>query len=411
MHTPKMLQILAATAFGLSFASRTMAQATMYGVGDLSGGATYSEVRDASSSGGVIYAVGNSSANTGSTGGDTAFVWTSTGSITAIPNLATNSTATNLVTASAISSDGAYIAVRSRDVTSGNGREAAVVTTSGLGVASLGSPGGFTTPSYALTVSSNGDVLYGVGMNGSGNFQTVRYQVSTSSATAIPLLNSGDVSSFPTARAASADGNLLLGTSGNSSVFGSGNQAFLYNHTSSSVSSVALLSGGTWNSGLALNPAGTLALVAGDSTAHANGEVYLYNGSTTTSLGSPNDSWSPLNLGGLTSDGSVVGIAFTDGSSNASYIHNANGWLSLDSIAAAGGADLTGWSSLNLNGLSSDGTLVWGSGLHDGNTEGFVMSFSSDYLSAVPEPSTYSALAGAAGLVMAVACRRRVARG
>ncbi|HVZ63843.1 MAG TPA: PEP-CTERM sorting domain-containing protein [Lacunisphaera sp.] len=394
--------LLLALAFG-----QAHGQATMYGVGDLAGGASWSQVRDVTKTGGVIYAVGSGSANSGSTSGDTAFLWTSSGGLSAIPNLATN-TQTNFVTASDITPDAAYIASRSHYDSSPD-RQAVQVTTSSLTPLALASPGGFSTPSYAVSISNDGSVLYGVAGNGSGQSQAVRF-VAGGSATAIPFASVGDTWSSPVARAISSNGNLMLGTSSsNSLISGAGSRAFLYNNTAASITLLPLLSGGSWSQGLAMNSAGSLMLLGGDTPTNANGELYLYDGSTVAALGTPDPSLGLNIFGGMSADGSVVGLTWTGASSNQSFIYNSHGWQDFYGVASGSGANLSGWTTLNINGISEDGTLVWGDGLHNGNNEGFVMEFSSGYLSAVPEPSTYAAIAGAASLAIAGWRRRRSA--
>lgn len=401
------LRAVTAVTFTLLAAVSSHAQATLYGVGDLSGGSIWSQVRDVTKTGGVIYAVGSSSANNGPLG-DTAFLWASTGSITAISYVDPSNPNANgvFITGSDITSDASYIATRSLINPTGNGRAAVRVTTSGLTSSNLGFPGGFSPPGYAVSIADDGHVLYGVTANGSANSQATRFAGDGSGATAIPFANGGDTTSYAVARAVSGNGNLLLGTSGTSASGGPGSRAFFYNDTNSSIGVPPLLSGGTWSQGLALNSAGTLALLGGDTATNANGEVYLFDGSTITALGTPNPSLGLNIFGGMNADGSVVGMSWTGGS-NTSYLYNTHGWQDFNAIAAMSGADLSGWSALGINGISEDGTLVWGDGLHNGNTEGYIMEFSSGYLSAIPEPSTYAALAGAAALGLAVWHRRR----
>lgn len=382
-------------------------QSTMYGVGDLSGGAIWSQVRDVTKTGGVIYAVGSSAANSGGTAGDTAFLWTSSGGMSAIPNLVTNTTATNFVTASDITADAAYIAGRSRIDPTGGNRQAAQITTSGLTPLALADPSGFTTPSYAVSISSDGSVLYGVGINGSGQSQAVRYFAGGPS-TAVPFASVGDIASFPVARALSSNGNLMLGTSSTNALgAGPGSRAFLYNNSAASVTLLPLLSGGTWSQGLAMNSAGSLMLLGGDTPTNANGELYLYDGTAVAALGTPNPTLGLNTFGGMSADGSVVGLTWTTPSSAQSFIYNSHGWQDFYGVASGSGADLSGWTTLNINGISEDGTLVWGDGLHDGNNEGFVLEFSSGYLSSIPEPSTFAAAAGIGALGLAAWRRRR----
>lgn len=408
MHMPS--RPLVAAASVLLAVCKIQAQ-TLHGVGDLTGGITASEVRDATKTGGIIYAIGNSSANT-SGPGDTSFIWnSSSNAITAIPDLVSNTTATNLITASDITPDAAYLAVRSRDDGTLNTRQAVRVTTSGLVLTNLGNPAGFTANSYGLAISDDGSVAYGVSTNALGRLQATRFEVGVG-ATAIAFAGGGDISSFATARGASSNGNLLLGTSAtNTNVGGPGARAFLYDHNGGSptVSLLPLLSGGTWSQGLEMNSAGTLALIGGNTGSNANGELYLVDsGNAVTALGTPNASWSLNSLAGMSADGAVVGMTWIDGAANRSYLYNTNGWQDFYAIAAASGATLTGWTELNLNGISDDGTLVWGDGLHNGNKEGFVMEFGAGYLAsaAVPEPSAYAVFAGLGALGLA-ALRRR----
>ncbi len=381
--------------------SSSFAQATLYGVGDLTGGSFYSEVRDATKVGGIIYAVGDSNAYS-SVKGDTGFLWTSSGGITAIPNLVTNTTSTTFVTASAITPDGAYIAARLRFQATGNARQAVVVTTSNLAVQNLGNPGGWSPNSFGTAISSDGVLIYGVSTNPSGNIQAARFGASgpMAGALAIPFLNPAtDTASFITGRAVSSDGSIALGTSGTGGAgqASPGNHAFVWNNNTQSVVAVPGPTGNTWSASLAINPAGTIAFVVGDSTANPNGEVWLVSsGGTVTSLGTPYSGWLSTNAGGIDATGSVVVTAFSADltSPNVSFIHNNSGWYDLVTAATTAGANLTGWSDLNALGMSSDGTLVFGSGVFNGNTEGFVLEFASGYLAAVPEPSTYTAIFG-----------------
>lgn len=414
----------ALAAFALFSATIARAQATLYGVGDLSGDdKIYSQVRDATKVGGVIYAVGGSSAN-GSNSLDTAFLWKSNTGITALPNLETNTTATNGVTASAITPDAAYIASRARSVASGDNREAVRVTVSGLSNLALGWLPGSNYGSYsaATAISNDGSVLYGFSSNEAGKLQAVRF-TSGPSVTAINAVTEYYDTSIPAFHGTTADGSLMLGTRTNSIVTpigypngpGPGNQAFVYDHgDSGSVSALPFLSGGTWNMGLAINSTGTLALLGGNSTTYTNGALYLtdINGALVTNLGSPNTDWEFSNAGGMSDDGSVVGMLFGSESSQSSFIRNASGWHDFYSIASGAGADLTGWTSLDgLLGISGDGTLVWGWGKHNGFTEGFVIEFSSGYLAAIPEPSAFGAWAGACALLLALCQRRRPCSG
>src|SRR5262245_58023428 len=99
--------------------------AVIYGIGDLTGGAISSAVRDATRAAGVIYAVGASTAvhvpvatppATPIPALDTPVLWSSTGGLQALPNLAGGfvSTQTVPLSAYAITPSGDYIASQAR---------------------------------------------------------------------------------------------------------------------------------------------------------------------------------------------------------------------------------------------------------------------------------------------------------
>ncbi|HET7536608.1 MAG TPA: hypothetical protein VFJ90_09155, partial [Candidatus Didemnitutus sp.] len=372
--------------------------ATLYGVGDLPGGAALSDVRDVTRAGGVLRAVGGASANAGSTAVDTAVLWTSSDGMTAIPNLVTNPSATNAVFASAITPDGAYIASRSRAASSGGLRQAVRVTTAGLANLNLGNLGGFTNFSAANAISANGQILYGFGTNAGGATQALRFTAVGPGATSIPFLNAGDNSSSPAGRAASADGSSMIGTSTNTNVdggdfYGAGNAAYRFT-MAGGVTAIPKLPGGSWNISLALAPSGNLALLVGESASAPNGEAYLQNflSGAQSSLGTPNGGWRANNLGGMSGDGSVVALGWFSnvGTQGMAGLRNAHGWHDLQQIAARAGVDLTGWTLGNITGMSADATLVWGNGTHNGHAEGWVLDFPAGYLAAADEPVPFS---------------------
>ena len=408
--TPARSIFLAILAVAMPAVGR--AQATMWEVGDLPGGGTYSEIRDATFVGGTIYAVGAGS-TFGTSSGNVAILWRSDTGMTALPNLATT-TSTRFNTAGAISSDGAVIAGRAFNTTGGNSRVAVTWNTSNLSSATaLTQPSGYGALSYAVAMNSTGSVVYGLSTatDGSGYQMSVRW----SGGTGVTVGPTGNEASSPALHGVSADGMYMIGTTGTaaSKLAGPGAQAFVYNHNDGGFEMLPGLTGTTWSMGMGINANHTRALLGGDSTANPNGELWFYNGaSPVTPLGSPMSGWTLNNGAGMTDDGSVVFGVFspTAADPNTTFIHNSSGWFNLQTVATGAGANLTGWSNLSAEGINSDGTLIYGIGIHNTATEGFVLNFSNGYLAAVPEPSSYAAIFGAGGLVLALWRRRASAK-
>ena len=89
----------------------------------------------------------------------------------------------------------------------------------------------------------------------------------------------------------------------------------------------------------------------------------------------------------MTDDGLVVAASFgcvtpCSTQNRYAYFRNSRGWFRLESALAAQGVFLPnlGWFDLQITGISRDGTLVFGQGMHNGNPEGFVAEFALDYL-------------------------------
>lgn len=412
------------------------APATFHAIGDLPGGPVVSDIRDATRVGGVLYAVGASASHdqvlcisfnnpvgcVTQHNPDTALLWTFDGvnsTLTPLPDLVTpTGTPVNPLFASAITRNAAYIAGQARSNAADPAQMHAVrVTRTGLLNLDL-SAAPFPAnnqPAAGQAISEEGSIVYGVeGVP----FRARRFDVNLSTSVRIPLLSASDTGSFTAARGASFDGSVMVGTSFVFPLTDTNGRAFRYVHSSpvGTVSAIPLLPGGTWNRALAVSPDGRTALVAGNSRSLPNGEIYLYDAvaGTTQVLGSPNTLWAPVrtfasnssllvNFAGMTADASVVAATFADRTDSGSvrrahgYIHNARGWFHLTTILGEQGIDIQadGWDSehIQINGISPDGTLVFGSGEHHGVTEGFVAEFSPGYLGsfdfpAVPPPDT-----------------------
>jgi hypothetical protein len=257
--------------------------------------------------------------------------------------------------------------------------------------------------SSAVAISDDGSILYGSASQGDPrtpptSTRAVRFDVSTTSSALIPLLNAGHISNGPAARGTSSDGSVMVGTSFGPAGADAG--AFRYEHgTPGTVTPIDRLPGGTVNRAVAVSPDGDLTLVVGNSTHSVlpSNEMYLHRATTDaiTRLGSPSTAWSVAGNPGMTADGSVVAASFAAPPTTCAptpctppapprhaYFHNSRGWFRLESALAAEGVFLPnmGWTSIQINGINADGTLVFGQGIHNGNLEGFVAEFASDYL-------------------------------
>lgn len=417
---------------------------TFFGIGDLSGGDTLSEVRDATRVGGNIVAVGVSSQYAFGGNGDTPVKWVQGSGLSILPEPAGTSNSTTsgkFVAGRVIVSDGTVIGGSVHNSSTDQSRVPAVWTSSGATLTALGYLNGSATASNTNGLinglSSDGSIGYGgTSYAGNGNMQMVRYASGT--VTGLGYLNSGDNNSVAVAHAVSSDGTVALGFSYNTSntkdVTGTyaGAQGFLYTNgysggvgTNSSMTALPMLaSGGTWNSpiGMTAGTTNTTGQVFGfaTSTGFSYGQLVRWNmgaSITTDALGSPNTALTYVGLGAVTGDGSVVVSSWGDptnaSAENIAYFYNTHGWFNFQTAMSAAGVNLTGWTLTNIIGISSDGTLVYGSGNHNGNLEGWVISFSSNYLAgitAVPEPSSCAMFMGAAGLGAVISRRRRAAR-
>jgi len=357
---------------------------------------------------------------------DTPIVWrfdraNATPTLDALPDLVVNTGGTSGVTAFDITADAAYIASQARHVPTGNGSVGVRVTRGlppstsvNLNLATL--VPGLTNVGGAFAVSDDGAVIYATAAlptGPGGTNQTNAVRIDTTTAThvviprACPAVGPGcpnlDNTSFVVARGSSANGNVAVGTSSNNTVCCQ-RRAFRYVH-GSGMTLIPLLPGGSINSAFAVSPDGDKVLVTGNAGPFGNAvgtitdQVYVYTASTNSieRLGSPNSYWGPggrlclngqctlsaPNAGGMTADGAVVAMNFAGqnlpGESSA-YIHNANGWFHFKSVLAASGVNFNadGWGSgtaFLIYGISPDGTLVFGAGVHNGVVKGFVAEF------------------------------------
>jgi hypothetical protein len=405
----------------VAFAWRPRAQgpaAEFYAIGDLPGGGATTIIRDATRSGDLIYAVGEAVTRLTNCGNpptnpgpcsvtDTRILWrfdetTATATREALPDIDPNTEVSGLNGVPDITPDGRYIASQAR-IADGIGfsRRPVRVDTSLLPspLANLDLNTllpGLGAGTTALATSSDGTILYG-----NGNFfpgpvtRAIRLDTIGATSLVIPLLGLATQNNVAS-RGASADGRVVVGGSSGAGF----NRAYRYEH-GSGVSAIPTLPGGTVNAALAVSPDGDLLLMSGNSASNpTRPEAYLYRASTNAvqPLGSPNAAFRTggricasgicnpaLQIqGGMTADGSVVAMNFTSaaGGSGHAYFHNANGWFHLASALGANGVHILadGWQNLVISSISSDGTLVFGAGDHNGVVEGFVAEFGAGVL-------------------------------
>lgn len=358
------------------------ADVTFYGIGQLPGGAVNSQIRSAIMTSTGILAGGNAQQNPASAFADTPILWTPTAGLVKLSpflNIAANPSG-RFVTVSQIASGKHTVAGRNYAEATGRYVQPALYTELGQLTAVLGLPEGAILGA-ANAISANGRIVYGFFADDSGNYQGYRWTVAEgpSPLPAIP----GYPFVVPAASGCSSDGSLDVGAAGNT--YAPGSVAFVYSAGSDTISLLPFAPGGTWAGASGIDSTGTYIAGVGDSTTCPNGEALLWAGGTVTELGIPAKEAAnglSANFIGVTSDGSVMVLAGALGS----YLHNAYGWSDLQTALSAGGGALTGWTVLSVLGCNPDGTLVFGSGIHNGGLEGFVVKLSAGYLKNYGKP-------------------------
>jgi uncharacterized membrane protein len=373
----------------LAVSATVSAQVHFYGTGQLPGGANYSQMRDAIQTPNGILAVGTATLYSLASG-DTPVMWTPSGGLVPLANDFPSNTSNSFVCARVIAANGAAIGGSARNAATGNERSPAIWTNSGTTVTLLGSLGLSPVVNSGVNcLSADGSVAYGfiVAGFGSGPF---RY-TTTGGMMAIGSFT-------PSPHSTSWDGAVVVGGTYNSD--GSYEAAFRYTYTGlgptgGTLTVLPTLSGGTWASAIAMTPGATITSGVCDSPDYPNGQlVRWHEGGPTEALGSPDPTYWFMNIGGATADGSMVAITLGDDTDQWSYIHNPSGWFKIQDILSDAGVDLTGWSLDSVLGISGDGTLLYGSGQHNGNTEGWVAEFPVGILRAYGDttPPTFLAL-------------------
>jgi hypothetical protein len=351
----------------------------IYGVGDLPGGAFFSEIRDATKVNGVIMAVGNSARTANAFAGNAGVLWTSDRGLQELPPVVRNDVSGSLVSGRDITSDGRAIAGSAFSSATINDRAAVIVTDNGTTNVVLGSLSASRVIAYANAISDDGMVAYGSSFANFGN-EVFRWSPSTG-IVGLGFLNPADDTSAPAARGVSSDGSVMVGISTAPPAYV--NRAFRYVH-GFGMTALPLLPGGAGNNAIAVTTDGNVVLGWGDSPVYPNGEFIRWNTSagTTEALGSPEPTLIPRSIGAITADGQVAIVSYNDIdiTLTISYLRNAHGWFELNAVMADAGVDLAGWVLDGAWGVSSDGTLLFGSGQHNGDVEGWVSELPANFL-------------------------------
>ncbi len=158
------------------------------------------------------------------------------------------------------------------------------------------------------------------------------------------------------------------------------------------------LVGGSYSEAYAINDSDQ---IVGESDNGSQSHAFLYSGAVMSDLGTLGGSASAAY--GIDSFGNVVGTAKNGSGQNRAFLFTGGTMYDLNTLAASflGGAGFT--DLLYAQDINDSGWIV-GYGLHtDGEYRAYALQ-----MSAIPEPSTYALMAGAAALGLAV-WRRRAA--
>ena len=182
---------------------------------------------------------------------------------------------------------------------------------------------------------------------------------------------------------------------GQSQLSGGAVNAFLLNSgTLSAGNSIGTLAGGTNSAAFAINDAGVIVGQSEFSGGGALQHAFRYDGSFTDlgTLGGNNSVARDIN-----SSGFIVGSAQVSGGTYHAFFYNGSTLYDLNDYVLGA----SGWVLTEAWAINDDGMIV-GTGTFGGETRAFMLS-----VSAIPEPSTYAALAGLAALGFAALRRRR----
>lgn len=381
----------------LAIPTSLSAQIKFYGTGTLPGGDYSSQMRDAIRTPDGILAVGTALVLLEDLGanGDTSVMWTPSLGMVPLanefpPNLTTGG---RLNIARVISANGEVFGGSSYNTPTPQGLTVspAIWTNNGTTVTLLTDFGLSRSNTGITSLSFDGSVAYGfIGTTLlPGVVRAFRY-TAAGGMMSIGFLHPDDNTNFTSPHSASSDGSVVVGNSyGGTSLL----EAYRYTFTGmgptgGTMTALPALQGGTWTFVFAMTPDASTTIGTTDSPDFPNGQlVRWHEGGPTEALGTPSPTDSTFNfnnIAGVTADGSVVAV-FGSGATdvdNTSYVRNPSGWFDLQDILSNAGVDLTGWTLDEVLGISADGTLVFGCGIHNGNVEGFVAGFPVGFLRA-----------------------------
>ena len=329
--------------------------ATLIGLGDFPGGNNDSRAFGISADG--LVAVGK-----GSGGANGAFRWTQAQGMVELPACACT-TFPGFIEAYAASEDGAVVVGVSRAL---NG-EAVRWTLSGGTTESLGdlAGGGLNPNSSANDVSADGQVVVGFGTSDSGR-EAFRWTAGGGMSGLGDFAGGiGDSS----AAAVSKDGLVAVGYGTSAS----GRTAFRWTSANGMVSLGDLAGGSVSSEAFDVSPDGSV--VVGVSRSGLGDEAFRWTqAGGMVALGDlPGGDFGSEARGASENGAVVVGAGSIAGASAAFYWTQADGMQNLLELLVAQGADVTGWSSLEIAyDVSPDGSAIVGYGYHNGFPEAFL---------------------------------------
>ena len=374
-------------AFNLLVVASAIASATaqvsaaghLYRIGDFQFGLRLAEVRSAVRNGPEILAAGRLVRLIGNSTSNTPVLWSSkTGIIPLSPPLLVDPLQIPTA-ATALSENGVYVTSSIPTADPTKQFESVRFEVSSLTPFPLGGDLSESGWNPILAISGDGAVVYGTVQDSQ---QAFRFDYDRNESIRIPFLHPGDTNNSPSPRGCSTNGQVLVGNS----LGKAGSSAYRYVH-GSGVTAIPLLPGASNNSALCLSADGKSTLLTASTPVAPLGELYVHHADSGSieRLGTPRGDLSVAIGGGINGDGSVVIANFEDPSTNeihSPFLHNRHGWYSISQVIG----DLQpsppnfGHPILSVEGVSPDGTLMWGNDSYWGVTNGWVLDLPLAYL-------------------------------